>query len=109
MNHRGALGSVIVVSIIFALGGLGYIYVFSPVLGNEFYLNPTDAGAGIQMSPSANCQKVCVDGVFMGCEGLSQDLMCGLSCRGVVNAGSEKRKLPNIGSTLCEFVNCVCN
>jgi hypothetical protein len=107
MDHR-VLGAIIVIFVVLALGGLGYIYVFSPFLGGLNY-SPIDSEQGIQMSPSTNCQEICVEGVFMGCEKDFQDLTCGVSCKGIISGGPRKGELPIVGSTLCSFTECVCN
>lgn len=100
------LGAVIVILIIFALGGVGYIYVFGP-LGLNY--SPVDSQQGIQMSPGENCQKICIEGVFNGCKKSFQDFECGVSCKGIINKGSSKTISPVVGSTLCEYVDCVCS
>jgi hypothetical protein len=107
MGERGLLVLVVVAGIL-ALSGLGYIYSFSGVFGNGIYLSPGDASGGVQFSPSRQCQEICEDGVFMGCQGSFEDLQCGLSCRGIVDVGTEIGRMPKIGSTLCKFVDCVC-
>jgi len=108
MNKVKVFGAAIVVAVVFAFGGLGYIYVFSSFLGNEFYLNPVES-AGIQPRHSMGCQEICFEGIFMGCQKSFQDLTCGFSCEGKMNVGSEVGELPVAGSTLCNFVDCVCS
>jgi hypothetical protein len=100
------LGTLIVVCLILMIGGFGYIYEFS-TWGID--LSPVGKDQGIQLSPSANCREICVNGVFMGCEKSFDDLSCGLSCRGIISSGPMAGEMPTVGSTLCGYTECVCN
>ena len=47
------LGIIIVISAVVVLSGAGYIWQFSGVLGNDFWLSPGgEIGEGLQFSPN---------------------------------------------------------
>ena len=100
---------VVVIAGLLVVSGLGYIYTFSGFFGNEFYLGPSGKDGGIQFSPAGSCQKICEDGVFVGCENSLDDPVCGLSCKGAISEGPRRGEIPVVGSTLCEYSECVCN
>lgn len=100
---------VVVVAGLLAVSGVGYLYVFSGVFGNEIYLSPTGDNEGILFSPGRDCQRICEGGVFVGCEKSFDDVACGISCRGAISVGPRKGEMPITGSTLCEYTECVCD
>ncbi|MFH1803096.1 MAG: hypothetical protein ABH864_06655 [archaeon] len=109
MVSEKALLGLIVIAGAFAVFGIGYIYMFSGYLGNDLQLSPGGKDNGIQFSPGGSCQEICENGVFMGCETSLSDPVCGLSCRGAISEGPRRGEMPIIGSTRCEYTECVCN
>ena len=107
MGEKNFWGRVVVVSLILALGGFGYILMFSPFLGGV-NLSPNDSEQGLQYSPAESCREICIDGRFAGCQKTFEDLACGLTCKGVISSGQDRGKLPVPGNTPCEIAHCVC-
>lgn len=104
--EREDLIKLIVVCLVLFFGSIGYIYVFAPVGLN---MSPVQIDGGVQFSPSDSCQEVCIEGVFMGCEKSFNDFVCGVSCKGVIGFGPRAGEQPIVGSTLCQYIECVCN
>lgn len=110
MGKKSFWQGVFVLSIVLILAGFVYLRSFSGVFGGV-YLSPGDSQGGIQFTQTDGCEKECrVDekgnNVFVRCAASFEDLICGASCKGIV-AG--EGRLAKSGTTLCGFVDCVCN